>query len=972
MRSAPSNAEYLSVLAIALIFTFLLSSVDVSVTGLAVQGPGVASATPAPTTTPDPCTGFTTCGTCQPSDSCGWCKNLNQCKHGPSSGPDDGSCSGANWAWLTGSCTTPTPTPTPTPIATHTPTPTSTPTPLPTDCDSAARWIYGNRDYATGEQRCKNGDNVENKLNCDGSAKAEGRARGFCKYNDNTQQADLCHYCGAAVATPSPTLTPTPVSTPAATPTSTVTPTPTQTPASIPPSVAFASDRDGNLEIYVTNPQGAVVRLTSNTANDNQPSISPDGTKIAFSRQISATNLNIYTVGLADRSERAVVTAPLSDSTSSQAWSPDGSKIVFVSNRDGNEEIYTINSDGSGQPTRLTTNSERDLSPVWSRQNKIAFIRASPQGGFGDIYTINPDKSELTQITTDKNFWTPAWSPDGTKLAVSKGRLGTAGCLSIINVATKAVTDLTGPGTQNGCFHDWLPTWSPDSTKLIFSKNVADAYHLYQINAGGTGLTRLTTVGRNDAPSWSLNPVPQITPTPAATPTPTLAGTTLDDLDAQTPGIQSNVRLFVGQNVVSLPLRQSELEARCNVDFFIDSQGNRLSTTEQKLLYYDPTRPAGQRFIKTNEMSLQQGTGYRIAIRDNPCDVQFTQVNAESVTITLKKGPTPQQGVQNIIFTPVEITQQRLESLCTGQIDFFVNAAGERLSNLESKFLYFDPTQPSGHRYVATNVLKPFIRIQNADYGYVGYRVAYKGSSDCVIKFRIEGTNIVPFTTTPTPAPTPTPSQLTVMVVKGPGALGRDEQTDINLVLKTNRIASCRINVDDVPHSSMAGGCDTSHSNPQTRHTCEIAGSRPEGSVLYVACKDEGGVERRSPFVIDITRPARITDLAVAAAKEGDKFKMTLTWRASGDSGFDGTAKKYHVRYLKDTQINTQNWQNAIRLEGTTYNDPPQPSAPLATETYATKNAFEPNSVYYFAVKTEDDSGNIADLSNVMRVQTGS
>lgn len=90
-----------------------------------------------PTPTPA-CSSYGSCGACQPSDSCGWCFGSGQCKHGSGSGSDDGLCSGADWAWLAGSCSpTSTPTPTATPAPTATPTTAPTATPIPTSAPTA-------------------------------------------------------------------------------------------------------------------------------------------------------------------------------------------------------------------------------------------------------------------------------------------------------------------------------------------------------------------------------------------------------------------------------------------------------------------------------------------------------------------------------------------------------------------------------------------------------------------------------------------------------------------------------------------------------------------------------------------------------------------------------------------------------------------------------------------------------------------
>jgi hypothetical protein len=170
-------------------------------------------------------------------------------------------------------------------------------------------------------------------------------------------------------------------------------------------------------------------------------------------------------------------------------------KIAFTSNRDGNNEIYVMNADGSNQ-TRLTNNSYEDAHPNWSFDGtKIAYT--SCPNGDGDIYVMNADGSGKVKLTYNSAWdFHPGWSPDGTKIAFNSNRDGNDE-VYVMNADGTGQTRLTYNDDA-----DTLPRWSPDGTKIIFESNRDGNWEIYLMNPNGSEQTKLTS-NHDENPCYS-------------------------------------------------------------------------------------------------------------------------------------------------------------------------------------------------------------------------------------------------------------------------------------------------------------------------------------------------------------------------------------------------------------------------------------------------------------------------------------
>lgn len=184
-------------------------------------------------------------------------------------------------------------------------------------------------------------------------------------------------------------------------------------------------------------------------------------------------------------------------------------RLAFVSDRDGDPEIYAVDADGSGLE-RLTRNAGLDDAPAWSPDGRqLAFV--SDRDGTPNIYTMAADGSSVIRRTAGVSTITiyggahdPAWSPDGSAIAFSTPHDGSATIATLDNTHDTVTFLFDYPG------YEGQPAWSPDGRQLAFVSDY-EAYdfvlNIYTMNADGTA-PRLLTQGFAAWPNlaWYLHP----------------------------------------------------------------------------------------------------------------------------------------------------------------------------------------------------------------------------------------------------------------------------------------------------------------------------------------------------------------------------------------------------------------------------------------------------------------------------------
>jgi TolB protein len=175
----------------------------------------------------------------------------------------------------------------------------------------------------------------------------------------------------------------------------------------------------------------------------------PDGNDIIFSSSKDGTP-NLYTENIKNNKISKLTSSY--NIEVSPAVSPDGNYIAFVSDRGGTPQIYTMRKDGS-EVRRITFEGSYNTSPSWSpKGDKIVFVG---RRGENQIFTINPDRSELIQLTTIGNNEDPSFSPDGRYITFSSDRDGIKG-IYIMRANGESQKRITPKGLKA-----YGPSWSP-------------------------------------------------------------------------------------------------------------------------------------------------------------------------------------------------------------------------------------------------------------------------------------------------------------------------------------------------------------------------------------------------------------------------------------------------------------------------------------------------------------------------------
>lgn len=231
--------------------------------------------------------------------------------------------------------------------------------------------------------------------------------------------------------------------------------------------------------------------------------------------------------------------------TMASDWKPDGTRLVVLTRRDGNSEVYTMAADGSDL-RRITNTRGDDYGPVWSPDGQRIAYGEDVGGGTTQIFVCAGDGSNRVQLTTGAPGANgPMWSPDGTRIAYIAGSnvmvmrsdgsnreilytdgAEKEGCdwspdgsqvmfmtklTGIFKLHTVRVADRVAQAIPTGDIDAWVGCWSPDGSLIAFysygvnSSGFPGMFAVFLMNADGSNLHQVTTLTADDRswhPSW--------------------------------------------------------------------------------------------------------------------------------------------------------------------------------------------------------------------------------------------------------------------------------------------------------------------------------------------------------------------------------------------------------------------------------------------------------------------------------------
>ncbi len=257
---------------------------------------------------------------------------------------------------------------------------------------------------------------------------------------------------------------------------------------------------------------GAESRILAPTVAGVQPSTSL-GSQLAFVRMDEQFMDEIFVVARGADNQFGGLTNVTNNTAARDfmpALSPNGQRIAFVTDRDGFDDIFVINIDGTNlrriTPADPSPAVTTEWWPAWSPSNSLIAYSSTIEGT-ADIWTSTVDATPVTRtlLTSGPDIDIhPTWSPDGTRIAFQRIDANTGDAdIMILDLDTGVLQRIEMPGQQL-----W-PAWSPEGDLIAFASNHEDSdFEIYTMDVDGGNVARRTENGVNDLrPAWLIRPL---------------------------------------------------------------------------------------------------------------------------------------------------------------------------------------------------------------------------------------------------------------------------------------------------------------------------------------------------------------------------------------------------------------------------------------------------------------------------------
>ncbi len=272
----------------------------------------------------------------------------------------------------------------------------------------------------------------------------------------------------------------------------------------------------GSRDIFLINLESTQppVNLTHHPGDDEFPAWSSDGKRLAFQTDRDG-NDEVYVMYANGSAQTPLTHHPASDGQ--PTWAGDNRRLAFVSDRTGQPTIYVM-ADNGGDPTALTASSLPAVAPSWQPAPPAPFIDilvyVATDSGLRDLYTVNVNGTGQQNLTRDPGLddTMPAWSPDGSQIAFASNQTGdydifvwgVSGAQDQADVAGSTEEVSERVNLTNNPAKDMHPAWSPDGSQLAFESDRSGQWQVWVMGSDGSNLRQLTT-GPADSgnPAWS-------------------------------------------------------------------------------------------------------------------------------------------------------------------------------------------------------------------------------------------------------------------------------------------------------------------------------------------------------------------------------------------------------------------------------------------------------------------------------------